>query len=389
MSSLLFVTTIPGTLSAFFLPLTRHLQAQGWRVDAMAQGISTNTQCVETFDRVWEVEFSRNPLAPQNLLVAPQKIRKVLAQKEYDIVNVSTPVAAFVTRYALNDLRKQGKPKIVYTAQGFRFYRGGAPLSNSIYLSLEKLAGPWTDYIVLVNHEDEEAAKRHRLVPEERVRYIPGTGVNVDRFSADNISNAEVLRVRQEMGLALETPLFLSVAEFIPRKHPQDILRAFARLGRPEVHLAFAGDGRIFEQMQQLATDLRIQERVHFLGRRKDVPTLIRASVATLLVSELEGLPNCVMESFCLEVPVIGTNIRGTRDLLEGGCGLLVKVGDVEGLAQAMAWVLDHPEEVRMMGKRGRERMAAYELKQILKLYDSLYTEAIEELNNFTVTLSK
>lgn len=385
MSSLLFVTTIPGTLSAFFLPLTRHLQAQGWRVDAMAQGISTNTQCVETFDRVWEVEFSRNPLAPQNLLVAPQKIRKVLAQKEYDIVNVSTPVAAFVTRYALNDLRKQGKPKILYTAQGFRFYRGGSPLSNSIYLSLEKLAGSWTDYIVLVNHEDEEAAKRHRLVPEERVRYIPGTGVNVARFSADNISDAEVLRVRQEMGLALENPLFLSVAEFIPRKHPQDILRAFARLGRPEVHLAFAGDGRIFEQMQQLAADLRIQERVHFLGRRKDVPTLIRASVATLLASELEGLPNCVMESFCLEVPVIGTNIRGTRDLLEGGCGLLVKVGDVEGLAQAMAWVLDNPEEVRMMGKRGRERMAAYELKQILKLYDSLYTEAIAK-QNFAVS---
>jgi glycosyltransferase involved in cell wall biosynthesis len=385
MSSLLFVTTIPGTLSAFFLPLTRHLQAQGWRVDAMAQGISTNTQCVETFDRVWEVEFSRNPLAPQNLLIAPQKIREVLAQREYDIVNVSTPVAAFVTRYALNDLRKQGKPKIVYTAQGFRFYGGGSLLSNTIYLSLEKLAGPWTDYIVLVNREDEEAAKRHRLIPEERVRYIPGTGVNVDRFSADNISDAEVLRVRQEMGLALETPLFLSVAEFIPRKHPQDILRAFVRLGRPEVHLAFAGDGRIFEQMQQLATDLRIQERVHFLGRSKDVPTLIGASVATLLASELEGLPNCVMESFCLEVPVIGTNIRGTRDLLEGGCGLLVKVGDVEGLAQAMAWVLDHPEEAKMMGKRGRERMAAYELKQILKLYDSLYTEVMQE-QNFAVS---
>lgn len=381
MKSLLFVTTIPGTLSAFFLPITRHLQAQGWQVDAMAQGISTNTQCLETFNRVWEVEFSRNPLAPQNLLVAPQKIREVLAQREYDIVNVSTPVAAFVTRYALNDLRKQGKPKIIYTAQGFRFYEGGSPLKNTIFRSLEQLAGRWTDYLVVINREDEEAAKRYRIVPSERVCYTPGIGVDVDYYSHKAVTETEVVRVRQELGLAPETPLFLSIAEFIPRKRHQDVLRAFARLDRPELHLALAGDGLLFKQMQQLASDLGIQNQVHFLGLRQDIPILIRASVATVLASELEGLPRSVMESFCLETPVIGTDIRGTRDLLEGGCGLLVKVGDVEGLAQAMAWVLDHPEEAKMMGKRGRERMAAYELKHILELYDSLYTEVMQELN--------
>lgn len=380
MNSLLFVTTIPATLCGFLLPFAYYFRAKGWRVDAMAQGISDCAECLKAFDQVWEVEWSRNPLAPQNLIVAPRQIREVLASG-YDIVHVHTPVAAFVTRYALNNLRKRGSPKVIYTAHGFHFYRGGRPLKNATFLALEKLAGRWTDYLAVINREDEEAAKRYRIVPTERVRYMPGIGVDIEHYSPNAVPEAEVFQVRQELGLPLGTPLFLSVAEFISRKRHRDILKAFARLARPKAHLAFAGDGPLLEEIQRLASDLGVQNQVHFLGHRQDVPTWISASVATLLPSEQEGLPRSIMESLCLKIPVIGTEIRGIRDLLEDGCGLLVKVGDVEGLAQAMAWVLDHPEDAQIMGKRGRERMAAYDLRSILELHEALYTEAMAELN--------
>jgi glycosyltransferase involved in cell wall biosynthesis len=350
----------------------------------MAREVSASSSHLKIFDRVWDVEWSRNPLEPQNLIVAPQQIRDVLSQQKYDIVNVSTPVAAFVTRYALNDLRKQGKLKLIYTAQGFHFYQGGAPHKNAIFLGLEKIAGPWTDYLVVVNREDESAAKRYGLISADRVRYIPGTGLNLDDFNPNAISEAEIVRVRQELGLAPENSLFLSVAEFIPRKRPGDILKAFAQLGRPQLHLAFAGNGLIFEEMQQLAAKLGIQNQVHFLGFRRDIPVLMRASAATVLASEHEGLPNSVMESLCLEVPAIGTDIRGTRDLLEGGCGLLVKLGDIDGLAQAMAWVLDHPVAAREMAQRGRKSILAYELQNILKQYEALYAE----INNQQSTIN-
>ncbi len=376
MNKLLIITTIPGTLD-FFLPLTKHLRANGWQVDAMAKELSTDKEYPDLFDRVWEVEWSRNPLDPKNLLAAPQQIRQVFAREQYNLVNVSTPVAAFVARYALNNWRKQGKLKLIYTAQGFHFYQGGAPHKNAIFLGLEKIAGPWTDYLVVVNREDESAAKRYGLMSADRVRYIPGTGINVDRFNPDAISAAEIVGVRQELGLAPENPLFLSVAEFIPRKRPGDILKAFAQLDRPDVHLALAGDGRIFQEIQQLAIELGIQNQVHFLGRRRDIPVLMRASVATLIASAHEGLPNCVMESLCMETPVIGTEIRGTRDLLVGGNGLLVKLGDTNGMAEAMAWILDHPDEAQKMGKRGRKDMVNYDVPHILKLYESLYSEAL------------
>ena len=384
MNKLLIITTIPATLCAFLLPFAERFRAAGWRVDAMACGISDNAECLQAFDRVWDVEWSRNPLNVRNFLVAPRVIREVVKTEQYDIIHVHTPVAAFVARYALKDLKKQRKFQVIYTAHGFHFHPLGKPLKNAVFLNLEQLAGPWTDYLVTINREDESAAKRYEILPPERVRYMPGIGVDLDRYSPDAVSEADVEQVRHEMGLNGENQLFLSAIEFIPRKHPQDVLKAFAKLARPDVHLAFAGDGPMLAQLHQLASDLDVKNQVHFLGNRRDVPTLMRASVATLLASEQEGLPRSVMESLSLEIPAIGTDIRGTRDLLEGGCGLLVKLGDIDGLAQAMAWVLDHPQAAREMAQRGRKSILAYELQNILKQYEALYAE----INNQQSTIN-
>ncbi|BAZ25059.1 putative group 1 glycosyl transferase [Kalymmatonema gypsitolerans NIES-4073] len=379
MNRLLMVTTIPDTLRGFLLPFAHHFRAQGWLVDAMACGVSASTECLEAFDQVWEVEWSRNPLDPKNLFSAPRKIREVLAQREYDLVHVHTSVASFVTRYTLNSLAKHKKPKVIYTAHGFNFHPGGKPLKNAVFIALEKLAGQWTDHLVVINRDDEKAAKRYGLVPPHRVHYMPGIGVDINRYNVNNVTADNLLRLRQELGLAPKNSLFVAVAEFTRNKRHTDMVRALARLARPEVHLAFAGDGpqSLMDETQKLATELRVQNQVHFLGFRRDVSTLICASVATLLTSEREGLPRSVMEALCLETPVIGTDIRGIRDLLAQGCGLLVKVGDVEGLAGAIARILDHPEEARTMGKRGRERMADYDLKHIIQLHENLYAEVL------------
>ncbi|HEY9852384.1 MAG TPA: glycosyltransferase family 4 protein [Leptolyngbyaceae cyanobacterium] len=380
MKKLLIVTAVPNALSAFLLPFADRFRTRGWRVDAMAHGVSACAECAKVFDRLWDIEFSRSPYHPRNLLVAPAKIREIVLREGYDIVHVHIAVAGFVTRYALKNLKKYQKPKIIYTAHGFNFYNGENPLKNAIFLTLEKLAGRWTDYIVTINHEDEAAAKHYGIVPAKKVRYMPGIGVDLQQYNRNAISDAVVVQALKELGLAPETPLFLSIAEFIPRKRHRDVLQAFAKVARPEAHLAFAGSGPLMPEMQQLAAALGVAERVHFLGFRRDIPTLIKASVATVLVSEQEGLPRSVMESLCLEVPVIGTEIRGIKDLLEGDCGLLVKLGNVEELSQAMTGILDHPIAAKAMGKRGGELMASYDLQHILNLHEALYAEALEQV---------
>ncbi|MEO1373374.1 MAG: glycosyltransferase family 4 protein [Cyanobacteria bacterium J06635_10] len=389
MKKLLIVATIPDTLTAFLLPFARHFRAQGWQVDAMACGISACGECFEEFDRIWEVEWSRNPLNPQNLLSAPRQIQAAMELREYDIVHVHTPVAAFVTRYALRNYRQLDKTKVIYTAHGFHFHSGGTALKNTAFLALEKIAGNWTDYLITINREDEAAAKHHGLISPERIRYMPGIGVDLNYYSSDNTNQNRVEEVRRELGLPADTKLLLSVAEFIERKHPQDILRAFASIDRSDTCLAFAGEGDLLEDMQQLTTQLGINEKVRFLGHRNDIPTLMRAAFATILASSQEGLPRSVMESLSLETPVIGSDIRGTSDLISSDSGILFPVGDIEKLADAIKYLLNHPQSASMMGKQGRKRMASFDLRHIIKLHETLYAEALslksEQINAYSI----
>ncbi|MGH2559895.1 MAG: glycosyltransferase family 4 protein [Thermomicrobiales bacterium] len=378
MPKLLMVTTVPGTLRAFLLPFAEHFSASGWRVDAMAHGVTSSPECVQTFDRVWEVPWSRDPRDLRNVLQAPRTIRAIVERERYDLVHVHTPVAAFATRYALSRSPLRDRTAVIYTAHGFHFYRGGATSRNLLFRSLEKLAGRWTDYLVVINEEDEAAARRHGIVAPDRLVHMPGIGVDTERYSPAQVSEEEVAGVRASLGLAPGLPLFLVVAEMIPRKRHQDVLHAFARLSQSDAHLAFAGEGPRMASLRRLATELGVAGRVHFLGRRSDVPTLARAANAVLLVSRQEGLPRSVMEALSLEVPVIGSDIRGIRDLLDDGSGLLVPVGDVDRLAASMRWVLEHPVAATAMALRGRQKVCAgFGQAAIIDAHEALYARAL------------
>lgn len=374
MPSLLMITTVPDTLRGFLLPFAEHFRGRGFRVDAMAAGVSGCRESVAAFDRVWEVAWSRNPLDLRNL-AAVRRVRDVATR--YDLVHVHTPVASFVTRLALRGRPRTGGPRVIYTAHGFHFYRGGPRLRGLAFRVLEQLAGRWTDYLVVINREDEAAARR--MLSAERVRYMPGIGVDLERYAPAAVSDTDVSRVREELALGPGARLFLMIAEFIPRKRHRDALTAFARLDHPDARLAFAGTGPLLDEMKRRAVEVSVADRVHFLGNRRDIPALVRASVAVLLPSEQEGLPRSAMESMSLGVPVVGSRIRGTADLLEGGGGVLVPVGDVGALTDALARILDHPEEAREMGRRGRERVASCHLGTIITLHDALYEEALRD----------
>jgi glycosyltransferase involved in cell wall biosynthesis len=253
---------------------------------------------------------------------------------------------------------------------------------NLFAASLERIAGRWTDYLIVLNREDFQAALRLRLVPGERLHHMPGIGIDTTAYSRDAVPASAVAALRGDLGLAEDQPLFAMIAAFDRGKRHADALRAFAELSRsaPSAHLAFAGRGRRRLACEQLAARLGVADRVHFLGYRNDIPVLTRASVATLLPSEREGLPRSVMESLSLETPVIGSDARGISDLLADGSGLTCPVGDAAGLARHMEWILNHPHEAELMGRRGRDRLIAAGSDQasILSLHEELYSMALD-----------
>ncbi|HLM82195.1 MAG TPA: glycosyltransferase [Terriglobales bacterium] len=379
MPKLLIAATVPRMLEAFLLPYACHYRAQGWTVDCAASGASASPECRVAFDNVWDLKWSRNPFDLAGALCGAKEIRRLWQYHKYDLVHVHSPIAGFVIRLALRNEQRAGLTRIVYTAHGFHFHEGRSWPGNLGFRFLEDLAGQWTDCLIVLNRDDERAAHQLRNLSPSAIRYMPGIGIDLNLFDADRTDVSPVLREWQGRGICPgRNAVFLVVAEFIPRKRHADVLKAFAQLPAKD-QLVLAGSGPLMEAMKNLAAELGIHDRVHFLGQRRDIAAIIRVSDAVVLVSEQEGLPRSIMEAFALQTPVIASDIRGNRDLLRDGRGLLVPVGNVAKIGEAMQHMAQHPEETRVMIGRSREYIEQFRIDHLLAMHDELYGELLSE----------
>jgi glycosyltransferase involved in cell wall biosynthesis len=269
---------------------------------------------------------------------------------------------------------------VVYTAHGFHFYEHGSRVTNLVFLTAERVAGRWTDRLVVINDEDYAAALNHGVVPRHRLVLMPGIGIDTDWYAASRVTPEAVAEARARSGIEPGTPFFAVVGELSIRKRPFDVVAALGRMKHREPHLVLLGDGPELERVETAIRDADVADRVHIVGFLDDVRPSMVASTALVLASRQEGLPRCIMEALSLEVPVVATDARGSPDLVEPDAGLIVPVGDVNALARAMDRMLDEPEAAREMAARGRERMVdRYDLAILIAQHEALYGELLAE----------
>jgi glycosyltransferase involved in cell wall biosynthesis len=381
MKKILIVTTVPITLKAFLLPYADNFRGFGWKADCLSRGVSTDEECALHFDNCYDINWSRNPFSISNLAAFHECIKKVreLANKErYDIIHVHTPVAAFITRYALRNIKTELGTDVIYSAHGFHFYNGANWFKNFVFKMAEKIAARWTDLLIVMNDEDYQSAIS--FLPETRVVKMNGVGLDLEHYSREKIPPEIISELRHSIGLGVSDKLFSYVAEFNPGKRHVDVIKALAltKADNGNFHLVFAGTGNLMNEMKELARNLNISERVHFIGFQKDVRPLIAASVAVLMPSKREGLPRSVMESMAMKTPVIGCDIRGTRDLLKDGCGILVQADidrKISGFAEAMAFCADekNAHEVNKITESAYNRIRNFDIKILIKEHEELY----------------
>jgi glycosyltransferase involved in cell wall biosynthesis len=127
------------------------------------------------------------------------------------------------------------------------------------------------------------------------------------------------------------------VGQLIPRKGVDVLIRAFSRLGMPNGELWIVGEGPERRSLERLALELGQSERVRFLGYRSDRIALLKTFDVFVLPSLLEGIPRCVLEAMATGVPVIASDIPGSRTVVEHRItGLLFPPGDVERLTERL-----------------------------------------------------
>jgi glycosyltransferase involved in cell wall biosynthesis len=198
------------------------------------------------------------------------------------------------------------------------------------------------------------------LVANERTRNALPKGIR-GRVIEMNENGIDVETWHCETGDAVRTtPLFVFVGRLVDWKALDIVIRALAEV--PTAELDVVGDGPMLETWTSLARELRVAERVHFVGRetQSQYAARLRQSVGLVLPSLYESGGAVVLEAMAAAKPVIATRWGGPVDYLDSSSGILVDPHSyralVTGFARAIQTLIDYPELANAMGAAGRER---------------------------------
>lgn len=248
------------------------------------------------------------------------------------------------------------------------------PWKSELQLAFDRFLARYTDRIVANS-------------PGVRDFYV-GKGLPADKFTV--IANAALPaspspstrgQILDELGLPGDARLIGLIGRFWPQKRIKDAIWAadLIKVLRDDVYLLVIGDGPQRARLLKYREQVRIADKVHFLGERSDVARLLPHFDLLWSPSGYEGQSNAIMEAMSAGVPVVATDIPGSRDLVANGrTGYLVNVGDRAALARAALQIIDNRELGSALGDAARRRMAEeFSLEKMIADYTQLYEEIL------------
>ena len=323
--------------------------------------------------------FPRLRRAPRPLddVLLVRQLTRFCREQNYDVVHTHNAKAGVIGRLAAH---RAGVPVILHTMHLLSWQdANGRPsglrqrlshkVSSRLYLFLERFAAQRSDMVVTVCDQNRDEVVRAKIAPPEKVTTVY-SGIDYSRFDVrhDRVGKCAAL------GLDPDLPIVAMIGRLSPQKAPLDFVAA-ARLvlaRRPDVQFLMIGDGPL---ATDVATAVVGDAQIHMLGHRDDVPEILPFVDVFVLSSLWEGLGRALTEAMILGVPVAVTAVNGMPELVtHRQTGMLSPASDPAAQADNIVWLLDHPDEARRMGHRGRERvLPQFSAEQMVDRLDALY----------------
>lgn len=362
---ILFVATVRSHIGQFHMPFIKELKKLGFTVDAAFKDNSDIKPGLDlsAIDNVYEVPFSRSPYSADNLK-AYKILKDIINSGNYDAIHCHTPMGGVVTRLAAKSARKKGT-KILYTAHGFHFYKGSSKKNWLLYYPVEKYLSKYTDALITINSEDYKIAKE-KLNKAGGVFYVPGVGVELDKFSV--ISSARKEELRKLNGYSVNDFLMIYPADFSFRKNQKMIFDALVTVIKKHknIRLLLPGATDGAEECKEYCKSVGISDYVDFLGYRRDIFDLDGMCDLSLSSSRQEGLPINLIEAMALGNPIVATDVRGNNDLVEDGVtGYLVPLNDSELMAEKINYLIENPQLCRDFGNKALESILKFSVENV------------------------
>jgi glycosyltransferase involved in cell wall biosynthesis len=373
---MLMLASVASMIDQFNMPNIEILRGLGYEVHVAANfeyGNTSSKQRVEEFKKELEeigipyyhVGFARNITKIFTNIKAYKQITALMLENKYEFVHCHSPIGGVCGRLAAHST----KTKVIYTAHGFHFFKG-APLENwLIYYPVERFLARYTEILITINKEDYARAKKSFTA--KKVVYVPGVGVDTQKFGGKVVDREGK---HKELGIHDGSVVLLSVGELIKRKNHETAIRAVANINDLKLVYLICGRGDLDGYLKDLIKNLGIENRVRFLGFRKDISEICSASDMYVFPSYQEGLSVALMEAMAAGLPVVCSNIRGNTDLIEDGKGgYLCQPDDINGFAKAINMLAEDKKLRKQMARNNIEAVRQFDVENVKRIMKSIY----------------
>ena len=371
---LLYIATSDIHLATFHKPYLKWLVDNGVQVDIVVE--NRGNIKFEGITNTFYLDFPRS-ITNKKLISSYKSLKKIIDNGNYNIIHCHTPIPSMLTRLAAKDARAKGA-KVLYTAHGFHFYKG-APISRwLVYYTAEYVLSKFTDAIITINKEDFNYVNNKMLHKDSF--HIKGIGVDSSRFKPLNQEEKKAKRI--ELGISPDKFVLLYVAEFIPRKNHEFVIRTLQPLQKtiPNLEVLFAGKGELLDEMKLLAKELNVENSIQFLGFRNDVHLLSAIADIGISSSKHEGLGLGLTEEMFCKVPIIASYDRGHKEMvIQGVNGYMFQQGDSEEFIEYVNNLYQNEELRSKMGEKAFEKAQEFEIKNSLLAMKNIYNKYIKK----------
>lgn len=297
---------------------------------------------------------STRGISPSADLRAALQLWRILRDENPDILHTHNPKPGLYGRILG---RIAGVPVVVNTVHGL-YATPDDPIPKRVLVyGLETVASRFSDAELVQSREDFELMKRWRIAPRTRLRLL-GNGVDLTHFDPGRFDHDHRNRVRKGLGIGPRDVLVGMVGRLVAEKGYVELFEASKSLDhRYRIVCIGPADPDKPDALDESAIDEAEGRGLRFLGMRTDMDELYHAMDLLVLPSHREGFPRAAMEAAAMGLPVIATDIRGCREVVEHGVnGLLVRVRDPRALAAAVVELGEDPARMKAMSVAARHR---------------------------------
>jgi glycosyltransferase involved in cell wall biosynthesis len=310
------------------------------------------------------------PIHPGKDLVALLKLYNICRREKIDIIHTHSSKAGILGRWAAAFSKV---PFIIHTIHGWGFHSRQNSLKKKFFIALEKLSAGITDRLIAVSRANIATGIENGIGTKKKYTLIR-SGIKPSRFRDGEVN---IAGLKRELKLEEDAKIVGMVACFKPQKAPLDFISVAKRITetRPGIQFLLIGDGSLRPKVEGLIKKLSLEKKVILAGWRKDIPRILKTIDLLVLTSLWEGLPRVFPEAMASGLAIVATKVDGAPEAIEEGVnGFLVAPGDIDGMVEKIITLLDEPERLKEMGRKGSEKVfPEFDIDLMVTKIDTLY----------------